>query len=207
MIYSGKAEDISWPNGTWLILDIGFSNSQESCGILLGDDEARQLTFNDAIDEVIMIANNLPLLNLVIEAPLSVTFDKSGNPKSRSMEKEGGKNRLWYVGPGCAVLIAGMYLMKGLYDYHPTGDVRLFEGFVSYKSKGTTSNHLKDVELLREAIKAAQTKPHLIIKPEEIKTDPDDNIRSAFEVMNLANIGIPPIIKVENSSGRVRIMP
>lgn len=196
MIYSGKVEDISWPNGTWLILDIGFSNSQKSCGILLGDEEPKQLKFNDAIDEIIKIANNLPLLNLVIEAPLSVTFDKFGNPKSRSMEKEGGKNRLWYVGPGCAVLVAGMYLMRKLYHSDPTGDVRLFEGFVSYQSKDTRSNHLKDVELLREAIKSAKTRPHRVIKPEEIKTDPDDNTRSAFEVMNLVDIGIPPIIKI-----------
>jgi hypothetical protein len=197
MIYSGKVEDISWPSGTWLILDIGFSNSRKSCGILLGDGEARCLTFNEAINEVIMVANSVPLLNLLVEAPLSVTFDKSGNPKSRSIEKEGGKNRLWYVGPGCAVLVAGMYLIKELYDSHPSGDVRLFEGFVSYKSKGTKSNHSKDVELLREAIKAAQTKSRRIIKPEEIRTDPDDTIKSAFEVMGLAEIGIPPIIKID----------
>jgi len=114
MISSGKAEDISWPNGTWLILDIGFSNSKRSCGILLGDGEAKQLTFNEAIDEVVRIANTVPLLNLVIEAPLSVAFDKAGNPKGRSMEKEGRTNRLWYVGPGCAVLVAVMYLMKAL---------------------------------------------------------------------------------------------
>ena len=197
MIYSGEASDISWSNGTWLILDVGFSNTQKSCGILLGDGEAECLTFSDAINEVIEIASRLPLLNLVIEAPLSVTFDKFGNPKSRSMEKEGGKNRLWYVGPGCAVLVAGMYLIKELYDSHPSGDVRLFEGFVSYKSKGTKSNHSKDVELLREVIKAVKNKSCRIIKPEEIKTDPGDTIKSAFEVMNLADIGIPPIIKVD----------
>lgn len=196
MIYSGRIDDIVWPNRPWLILDIGFSNSQKSCGILLGDEEAKQLTFNEAVDEVIRIANSLPLLNLVVEAPLSVTFDKSGNPKGRSMEKEGGKNRLWYVGPGCAVLVAGMYLMRKLYDSHPSGDIKLFEGFASYKSKEAKSSHSKDVELLREAIKAAQTKSHHIIEPEEIKTDPDDNIKSAFEVMNLVDIGIPPIIKV-----------
>ena len=196
MIYSGEVKDISWPNGTWLIIDIGFSNRQKSCGILLGDEEAKQLKFNDAIDEVIKIACNVPLLNLVIEAPLSVTFDKFGNPKSRSMEKEDGKNRLWYVGPGCAVLVAGMYLMRRLYDSKPTGDVRLFEGFVSYQSKDTGSNHLKDVELLREAIQSLQTRPHCVINPAEIKTNPDDNIRSAFEVMNLVNIGVPPIIKI-----------
>ena len=87
--------------------------------------------------------------------------------------------------------------MNKLYDSHPTGDVRLFEGFVSYKSKDTRSNHLKDVELLREAIKGAHTRLHRVIRPEEIKSAPDDNIRSAFEVMNLADIGIPPIIKID----------
>lgn len=197
MIYSGKVEDISWPNGTWLILDIGFSNTQKSCGILVGDDEARCLTFNEAMNEVIRVANRVPLLNLLVEAPLSVAFDKSGNPKSRSMEKEGGKNRLWYVGPGCAVLVAGMYLIKELYDAHPSGDVRLFEGFVSYKSKDTKSNHLEDVELLREAIKAAKNKSCCIIKPEEIMTDHNDIIKSAYEVMGLVDIGIPPIIKID----------
>jgi len=39
-------------------------------------------------------------------------------------------------------------------------------------------------------------KPNHIISPEEIKPDPDDNIRSVFEVMNLTDIGIPPIIKI-----------
>ncbi|GMW04813.1 MAG: hypothetical protein AMXMBFR85_07960 [Dehalococcoides mccartyi] len=197
MIYAGLVYDISWQNGKWLILDIGFSNSQKSCGILLGDEEAKQLTFNETVHEVIRIANSLPLLNLVIEAPLSVTFDKSGNPKGRSMEKEGGKNRLWYVGPGCAVLVAGMYLMGKLYGSRPSGDIKLFEGFVSYKSKEAKSSHSEDVDLLREAIKAAQTKSHNIIMPEEIKTDPDDSIESAFEIMKLVDIGIPPIIKVD----------
>jgi hypothetical protein len=198
MIYSGKVNDISWAKGIWLILDIGFSNNKKSCGVLLGDNAARQLKFNDALDEVVRIARNKPLLNLVIEAPLSVAFDKSGNPKARSIEKEGGKNRLWYVGPGCAVLVAGMYLMRRLYDSHPSADVKLFEGFVSYKSKVAKSNHLRDVELLRKAIKARQTLKHHVIKPEDLKTDPDDSIRSAFEVMNMKGIdlSIPPVIKV-----------
>jgi len=196
MIYSGEAGDISWSNGTWLILDVGFSNTQKSCGILLGDGEARCLTFSNAIKEVVEIASRLPLLNLVIEAPLSVTFDKSGNPKRRSMEKEGGRSRLWYVGPGCAVLVASMYLMRKLFDSHPSGDIKIFEAFVSFKSKDAKSNHIRDVELLREGIKVAHLRPFDIIKPEDIKTDPDDNIKSAFELMNVEDIGVPPIIKI-----------
>jgi hypothetical protein len=37
MIHAGKIDDIYWSNGTWLILDIGFSNTKKSCGLLLGD--------------------------------------------------------------------------------------------------------------------------------------------------------------------------
>jgi len=199
MIYAGKVTDISWAKGTWLILDIGFSNSKKTCGIIIGDSKADNLKFNDAIDEVIRIAREKPLLNLVIEAPLSVAFDKLGNPKTRSIEKEGARNRLWYVGPGCAVLVAAMYLMRRLYDSRPSADIKLFEGFVSYKSKVARSSHSRDVELLRKAIKGRQTLKHHVIKPEDLKTDPDDNIRSAFEVMNMKDIdlGIPPVIKVD----------
>lgn len=198
MIYSGKVDDISWTKGTWLILDIGFSNNKKSCGLLLGDNASEQLKFNDAVDTVVRIARDKPLLNLVIEAPLSVAFDKSGNPKARSIEKEGGKNRLWYVGAGCAVLVAAMHLVRKLHDSQPSADVKLFEGFVSYKNKVAKSNHLRDVELLRKAIKARRTLKHHVIKPEELKIDSDDDIRSAFEVMNMKDIdlGIPPVIKV-----------
>jgi len=75
MIYSGKVDDVSWAKGTWLILDIGFSSNKKTCAISLGDDAANLLKFNDAVDEVVRIARNRLLLNLVIEAPLSVAFD------------------------------------------------------------------------------------------------------------------------------------
>ncbi|MDH4241392.1 MAG: hypothetical protein OEW48_17680 [Phycisphaerae bacterium] len=199
MIYAGKVNDISWAKGIWLILDIGFSNNKKTCGIVLGDNKADKLKFNDAIDEVVRIATEKPLLNLVIEAPLSVAFDRLGNPKARSIEKKGVENRLWYVGPGCAVLVAAMYLMRKLYDSRPAADIKLFEGFVSYKSKAARSSHLGDVELLRKAIKSRRTLKHHVIKPGDLKIDRDDNIRSAFEVMNMKDIdpGIPPVIKVD----------
>jgi len=73
----------------------------------------------------------------------------------------------------------------------------LFEGFVSYRKKDARSNHLRDVELLREAIRAAQTRPYRIIKRDEIRTDPDDSITSAFEVMNFGEVGIPPVIRID----------
>ncbi|MFO7996673.1 MAG: hypothetical protein R6U93_05990 [Dehalococcoidia bacterium] len=198
MISSGRVSEISWAKRTWLILDIGFSNNKTSCGLLLGDNAPKQLKFSDAVDTVVRIARDNPLLNLVIEAPLSVAFDWSGNPKARSIEKEGGRTRPWYVGPGCIVLVAGMYLVRRLCDSRPSADVRLFEGFVSYKSKIAKSNHSRDAELLRKVIKSGRTLRHHAIKPEDLKTDPDDDIRSAFEVMNIKDmdLGIPPVIRV-----------
>ncbi|MFC2071451.1 hypothetical protein ACFLUU_01855 [Chloroflexota bacterium] len=196
MIYSGKVEDISWPSGAWLILDIGFSNSQKSCGILLGDEEVRCLTFNEAINEVIRIVNSLPLLNLVIEAPLSVAFDKYGNPKVRRIDKKGGQSRPWYVGAGCTVMVAAMYLVRTLYDLNPSAEVRLFEGFVSFKRKGNRSSHSEDVGCLRNAIKGKEERDYCFYKPEEFKEDESDKIMSAFKLMNI-DLGIPPVIKVD----------
>lgn len=200
MIYAGKVNDISWSNGTWLILDIGFSNSQKSCGILLGDEEVRRLTFNDAINEVIRIANSLPMLNLVIEAPLSVAFDKSGNPKVRCIDRSINKEnkpilRPWYVGPGCVVMVASMYLMGKLYNSRPSAEVKLFEGF-TFKSQEAKSSHSDDAKCLRDAIKGVGTRNHCFYEPNELKEENSDDVISAFKLMNM-DLGIPPVIKVD----------
>jgi len=197
MIHAGKVSDICWSNGTWLILDIGFSNNKKSCCLLLGDGKPNTMKFGEAICEVIKTAEDKPLLNLLIEAPLSVAFDKCGNPKSRRIDKKGEQSRPWYVGPGCVVMVAAMYLMRKLCDSCPSAEVKLFEGFVSFKSKLAKSSHSDDVKCLRDAIKGEVTRTSHFYKPEELKEDHDDNIKSAFEVMNLADIGIPPIIKVD----------
>ena len=153
MIHAGKVSDIRWSDGTWLILDIGFSNTKKSCGLLLGDSEPESLQFGEAIYSVVNIAKRETLLNLVIEAPLSVAFNKFGNPKARSIDKKDKQSRPWYVGPGCAVLVAAMYLLRKLCDSCPSAEVRLFEGFVSFKSREARSSHSDDVKCLRDAIK------------------------------------------------------
>ena len=199
MIYAGKVSEIRWSNGTWLILDIGFSNTKKSCGLLLGDSEPEPLQFGEAICRVITIAKCETPLNLVIEAPLSVAFNKSGNPKTRSIDKKEGQSRPWYVGPGCAVMVAAMYLLRKLCDSCPSANVRLFEGFVSFKSRENRSSHSDDVKCLRDAIKKEGTKTPHLYKPDELKEDPDDEIKSAFAVMNLQNIdlGIPAVIMID----------
>jgi hypothetical protein len=194
-----RVSTLSKRNQKWLILDIGFSNTKKSCAILLGDGEqAHDFKFADAVNEVVNEvvenAKGTSLLNLVIEAPLSVAFDKSGNPKPRKVDKEGKQSRPWYFGPGCAVMVATMYLMKKLYDSRPSAEVRLFEGFVSFKSKETKSSHSNDAKCLRDAIKGEGTLNCRFYAPEDLKEDESDNVMSAFKLMNM-DLGIPPVIK------------
>jgi hypothetical protein len=199
MIQAGKVSDIHWSKGTWLILDIGFSNTKKSCGFLLGDSEAEQLQFSEAISKVTEYAKSESLLNLVIEAPLSVAFDKCGNPKSRSIDKQGGKSRPWYVGPGCAVMVAAMYLLKELFDCCPAAEIKLFEGFVSFKRREIRSSHTDDVKCLRDAIKQKDTQASRLYGPDELKEDSGDKIISAFKIMNLKNVelGIPAVVMID----------
>jgi hypothetical protein len=182
MIHSGKISDIFWSSGIWFILDIGFSSKRKTCGFLLHDDEPKKAKFDEAIEAVIKAAQENKILNLVIEAPLSVAFDKYGNPKARAYEKQGNKTRYWYAGPVCAVMVAAMYLMKKVFDSNPSNEIRLFEGFVSYKSREEKSNHLRDVERLRESIRDPKKFRDCFIEPNSLAIDQDDTIESVFKV-------------------------
>jgi hypothetical protein len=135
-------------------------------------------------------------VNLTIEAPLSVAFDKLGNPKGRSIEKQGGKTRYWYNGLGCGVMVAAMYLVRAIHDSCPKHDVRLFEGFVSYKDPQLESDHLRDVLLIRQVIKEPMANAAAIVSADSLKIANDDQLVSAFCVAGL-DCGIPPVIKCD----------
>jgi hypothetical protein len=90
MIEAGQRSHIQWGNGNWVFLDIGFSNHARSCGLLFGEGEPTNERFADAKEKIIeWLRNSETTANLVIEGPLSVCFDRLGNPKGRSIEKEG----------------------------------------------------------------------------------------------------------------------
>jgi hypothetical protein len=93
----------------------------------------------------------------VIEAPLSVCFNKDGNPAGRLIEKEAieGKTntRYWHADLGCSVMVAAMYLIRDIFEAAPTSQVRLFEGFVTYKDRSVRTDHRADARLLREVVK------------------------------------------------------
>ena len=192
MIKAGDIKDITWSSGTWLIFDIGFSNKSRSCGLLLHDGKPNNFQFGEAVRNIIEIVRNNEHINLVIEAPLSIAFDINGNPKGRSVEKRGSRTRYWYFGPGCTVLMATTYFFMELMKSNPTVNIKLFEGFVSYKNREDPSNHLEDVMLLRETIMLPNPRQHCT-RPEDLRMDTHDKLKSAFGVAGM-DFGIPPVI-------------
>jgi hypothetical protein len=194
MIRAGIKSEITLLSGDWLILDIGFANKSASCGLMINHEMQAPLRFNQAVDRICsFIAKNKKPVNLLIEAPLSVAFDKNGNPIGRAVEKQAEKTRYWYVGLGCTVMVAALYLVKAITETPSISEVRLFEGFVSFKASGTKSNNARDVKLLREVIEDPGTYSDAIIGPEVLKMTESDTLKSAFLVAGI-DAGVPPII-------------
>jgi len=194
MIRAGVKTEISVSTGEWLILDIGFSNNAASCGLMVNRQSPVELRYNEAVEEICrFISNSSKPVNLVIEAPLSVAFDAKGNPKGRSIEKQGHKTRYWYVGLGCTVMVAALYLVRAITEISSNVEVRLFEGFVSFKETGTKSNHSKDVEILRAVVENPGQYPEAIIEPETLRMTESDTLKSAFLVAGI-DAGIPTLI-------------
>ncbi len=109
MIFAGNLSQANLASGDWVFVDIGFASAAKSCGFLVGSDQPEDITFSELKAKLLEIvrASKNPL-NLLIEAPLSVSFNDSGNPTGRSVEKRGADTRYWYVSPGCSVLVAAI---------------------------------------------------------------------------------------------------
>jgi len=90
-------------------------------------------------------------------------------------------------------MVAAMYLVKAIAELDSGIEVRLFEGFVSFKEKGAKSNHSRDVRLLREVIENPQQYSESIIEPDALKMDTSDILKSAFLIAGI-DAGIPVII-------------
>lgn len=193
-IRAGRAEDLPPAPAEWIIVDIGFSQKQASCGLLEGDHEPVNRKFGD-LQRVLVAAavrEGLPL-NLVIEAPLSISFAPNGNPAGRSIEKRGKQHRYWHAGLGTTVLLSAMHLLRAVVDARPQREIRLFEGFVSYKPKGKSS-HCEDVRQLRDVAFGRSTSGR-IVWPDELRLSPDDHLYSAFAVAGM-DLGVPPVLVI-----------
>ena len=216
-ISAGSANDISKDTGHWMIVDVGFSATRPSCGVWTVTKGYRPMKFAELKREVIQEAESAypSRLNLMLEAPLSVAFKRDGNPTRRVCDEivinKKLKHRDFYVNAGAQVLIAADHLLRTLRWSSRHGDVRLFEGFVSFKTKDTKSSEREDVMKLKEIVwhpdRACVSHPHqkgssgdhiqseaCIFRPEQLKRQQGDCVQSAFAFLN-KNL-IPPVIRI-----------
>ena len=78
---------------------------------------------------------------------------------------------------------------------HAVREIRLFEGFVSFKSKTAASSDADDVSDLRSVV-WGESKNGKIVGCDGLKIEKDDILRSAFAVSGM-DFGIPAVVVVE----------
>jgi hypothetical protein len=194
-IRAARIEEAVRSSGDWFFVDVGFSSSSKTCGFLEGDGQPEILTFAALRSKLVALVESIgPPANLVIEAPLSVAFNASGNPVGRSVELRNGQSRYWYVGLGCSVLVAATYLLRAVTDACAHREVRLLEGLVSFKEKGVVSSHTEDVRNLRAVVWGVPSMGR-IVPAEQLATSEAHVLQSAFAVAGM-NYGVPPVVLV-----------
>ena len=175
-------------------MDIGFSQDSESCGIAIGDSKPCAIRYGDLGPQISHVVNKRSSpLNLLIEAPLSVAFNVKGCPTGRKIEKRCGERpRYWYLQAGAVTLLAATYLLRPLHDMCPAREIRLFEGFASFKSKEKASSHEADVSKLR-SIAWGGSDAGRIVGSDGLKMHDSHTLCSAFAVSGM-NFGIPAVV-------------
>ena len=193
-IRAGTVNEVDRRIGEWLFVDLGFSPKMRTCGVLKGEEQAYKVTFGELATLAKHEAQrNVPTsLNLVIEAPLSVTFNKGGNPTGRACDYKDGKHRLWYIQPAPQMILAAGYLLRTLVACGIQREIRLYEGFVSFKATDSKTNHIEDVLALKDVV--WNQKKKLIFAPEQLKRSRFDTLESAFTFRGM-DFGIPPVIR------------
>ena len=166
------------------------------CCLLVAGGDPRLHTFAGLVAALksMLVEEDRPL-NLVLEAPLSVAFSKQGNPVGRAIEKRGGQTRYWYVGLGCSVLTSAMYLLRALAEPPSARELRLFEGFVSFKPKNMASDHRADVQRLQDVVWRVPGTGY-VASPESLSITGEHVLKSAFAVCGL-DYGVAPVVVAE----------
>ena len=92
------------------------------------------------------------------------------------------------------MLLATMHLLRRLYEMDSIREIRLFEGFASFKSKQSRSSHTNDVSRLR-GVAWGGSRQGRIVEPEALKMKNDDILLSAFAVAGM-DFGVPVVVEV-----------
>lgn len=196
---AGTMHEMGESSGEWFFVDVGFSREKPTCGLLVGNGDPQEMTFAEVRARIAKAccATAGPL-NLLLEAPLSIAFGPNGNPVGRRCERRGRDTRYWYFGLGCGVLIAATYLLREVHDLSRKREVRLFEGFASFKPTGSRSSHKDDVLALREVAWSRAAGRGYIVDPSDLKLNEEDEVFSAFRVAGM-DFGVPPVVVVNGN--------
>jgi hypothetical protein len=89
-------------------------------------------------------------------------------------------------------MVAALYLVRRVMEAKPDADIRLFEGFVSYKTKKKRT-HCDDAALLKVVVDNPDRHASNIFSSDSLKMDSTDTLVSAFLVAGI-DAGIPPVI-------------
>ncbi len=200
-IVPGTCDAARRESGVWMFVDIGFSRDTTSSCIAIDESEPSDVLYGELGPWIANEVNkDSSPLNLLTEAPLSVAFNVKGCPTGRTIEKRRSATRYWYQGAGAATLLAATHLLRSLNDMscvqglRSDREIRLFEGFASFKPKGKRASHAADVAKLRR-VAWGETNEGRIVSPQELKVCNGDILRSAFIASGM-DFGIPPVVEV-----------
>jgi hypothetical protein len=190
-IVAGDCSDIHWGSGEWIIVDMGFSNTKQSCGVAIGDSTPRKMRYGDLVKKVIKAAqeDKREYLNLLLEAPLSMAFNTCENPVRRSFEEV---KHEWYLRAGATTMLGAIYLIDRLNASDSICKVRLFEGFAPLSKV----DHAKIAGALRKVVK--QRIDDRIVKPCDILKRESGCVTPAYRVTN-GDGKIPPVVRLLQS--------
>lgn len=159
---AGAGLSLSSHGHTIVAVDLGFAQSGKTTGFAwidrVGQIWSESLDFRGAVARVKDLFGEQRGV-LIIEAPLSAAFGKTGPMPRGTFEQAEQGNRYWYCGSGASTSLSALYFLNELSQLlgPENAAIELYEGFVSYKNQGKGSDkridHWLDAEdLIRAAI-------------------------------------------------------
>jgi len=195
MIVAGDPINFSREPHDWIFVDIGFGGRKKdgriskSTGIKIGEASSKNVTWAQCVNEITKhLESRDKSINLMLEAPLSVAFDETGNPAPRSFEKTDKGARYWYVPMGTNVAMSALFML-GKLKSNLNVRVNLYEAMVSFKIKKT--DHSADSDSMFDAVINSNANPISVFSQE-----PSDIIESSAAMMGW-DFGVPPVFVID----------